>query len=90
VVVTGWPVVDVPPCVVGVAAAADVVDDASPAGGAEVVEDELSATAAVDVDDPARWSPSEPREQAVADNARMSNRTRRFTGAHHRRGLSRL
>jgi hypothetical protein len=91
VVATGLPVVDVPPWVVAVVAAADeLVVEASPAGAPPVAEVELSATAAVDVDDSARLSASEPREQAVADNARMSNRTRRFTGAHHRTSPTRL
>jgi hypothetical protein len=85
------PVVVVPPCVPAVVPAADdVVVEPSPVAGPPVDEVELSATAAVDVDDSARWSSSEPREQAVADNARMSNRTRRFTGAHPRTSLRRL
>ncbi len=91
VVVTGLPAVAVPPWVVAVAAAADdVVVEPSPVAAPPVVEVELSATDAVDVDDSARLSSSDPREQAVADKARMSNRTRRFTGAHHRRSLRRL
>jgi hypothetical protein len=88
VVVTGWPVVAVAPRVVTVVGADDEVDS-SPVGGPVVVE-VLSATAAVDVDDSARLSASAPPEQAVADNARMSSRTRRFTGAHHRTGARRL
>ena len=91
VVVTGFPVVTVPPLVVAVVAAdEEVVVELSPAGAPAAVDVELSATDGVDVDDSARLSSSEPREQAVADNARMSRRTRRFTGAHHRRGARRL
>ena len=65
------------------AATDEVVVELSPAGAPGIVEVELS-DAELDVDDSARLSPSEPPEQAVADNARMSNRTRRFTDAHHR------
>jgi hypothetical protein len=83
-------VVATPPCVVAVVAGADeLVVAESPAGG-PVVEVEVSATDVDDVDDSARFSEPEPREQAVAANARMSNRTRRFTGAHHRTSPRRL
>jgi hypothetical protein len=89
VVVTGTPVVEVPAWVVAVTAADEAVVELS-AGAPPVADVELSGIADVDVDDSARWSSSEPREQAVADNARMSKKTRRFTGAHHRRVLRRL
>jgi hypothetical protein len=63
-------------------AGAEVVDDST--DGSVVADVDVSATGAVVVDDPARLSASEPPEQAVAVNARRSNRTRRFTGPHHR------
>jgi hypothetical protein len=82
------PVVEVPAWVVAVAADEVVVELS--AGAPPVADVELSGIADVDVDDSARLSSSDPREQAVADNARISKRTRRFTGAHHRRVLRRL
>ena len=86
-VVTGFPVV-VEPAVVAVAPGADdAVVEVSLAGGFPVVDVESSATEEVD-DDAARLSP-DPPEQAVAANATTSNRTRRFTDAHHRTEIRR-
>jgi hypothetical protein len=64
-----------------VTGAVDVVVEGSLAGGVPVVEVEVSATDVVDVEESAVLPAPEPREQAVPAKARMSNRTRRFTGS---------
>ena len=79
---------DAAPAVVPVATDTGATEGGGSAAGALVpVESDAAVTGGADVDDdpePLASDGCEPPEHAVPPRARISNRTRRFTVAHHR------